>query len=192
MGREIRKVPPNYVHPVYTDKDAPNPRAVGQDRPLFDQHYDDARREWIDGLAAWEAGTHPDRAIPSEPCEYWEWCGNPPDRAYYRPWKDEEATWFQVWQTVSEGSPVSPPFATEEELIQYLAANGDFWDQNRLKEQAFGFRARTSSGWGEAAARAFVKAGSAPSMMVINNPGERPQIIESHDIPLALEKERKA
>lgn len=59
----------------------------------------------------------------------------PPEREYYRSWKDEDATWFQVWETVSEGTPVTPPFATKEELIDYLVANGDFWDQKRRQEQ---------------------------------------------------------
>lgn len=31
--------------------------------------------------------------------------------------------WWQVWETVSEGSPVSPAFETPEELAHYLADN---------------------------------------------------------------------
>jgi hypothetical protein len=50
----------------------------------------------------------------------------PPDPAYYRPWKDDEATWYQVWETESEGTPISPPFATREELVEYLVNNGGF------------------------------------------------------------------
>jgi hypothetical protein len=31
---------------------------------------------------------------------------------------------FQMWETVSEGSPISPVFATPEELARWLADNG--------------------------------------------------------------------
>jgi hypothetical protein len=31
----------------------------------------------------------------------------PPDHP-----RDKEATWFQAWKTVTEGTPVTPPFAT--------------------------------------------------------------------------------
>lgn len=44
-----------------------------------------------------------------------------------------EGTGWQVWETVSEGSPVSPVFATAEELIDYLAEGGDSWNRKRNK-----------------------------------------------------------
>jgi hypothetical protein len=168
---------------VWTKEDAPRRELIGQERSFRDQHYHDARREWIEGFMKWEAGTHPglEHAVGTE-MDWWEWYGYPPDRAYYRPWRDDEATWFQLWQNVSEGSPVSPPFATEEELIQYLAANGDFWDQKREKD--WNVKPRPN-GWGDAAARAFVNAGGAPSLMVKGG-----VMFDSRDIPLALKKEK--
>jgi hypothetical protein len=33
----------------------------------------------------------------------------PPDHP-----KGKEATWFQAWETVTEGTPVTPPFATTD------------------------------------------------------------------------------
>lgn len=33
--------------------------------------------------------------------------------------------WYQVWETVSEGSPCSPPFATKEELARWMAEHSD-------------------------------------------------------------------
>lgn len=67
---------------------------------------------------------------------------------------------WQVWETVSEGSPVTPVFATAESLARYLSECGDSWAQKRaargspeqlpMYEQAL----------------AFVTAGWAPSMMV--------------------------
>lgn len=142
MGREIRRVPPNWEQPK-------NER--GHLQPMFDQTFSAAAEEWKARLA---------KHVPSENDgrEYWEWDGNPPDREYYRPWEDEDATWFQVWETVSEGTPVTPPFATKIELVDYLVANGDAWDQSR-----------GNGGWGRKAAERFVNAGWAPSMVVFNS-----------------------
>lgn len=183
MGREVRRVPPNWDHPKTIDDD-------GQERlqPMYDQTFADAVKEWKEGYAAWEAGDRPFYAAPD--AEYWDHEGPPPeDRAMYRPWSDEEATWFQLWQTVSEGTPVSPPFATKEELAQYLAEHGDFWDQKRAMEpdtaRLFGIPFG-QPGWGYERARAFVNAGWAPSMMV-QNTGGSVTVAESKDIPLMLE-----
>jgi len=47
---------------------------------------------------------------PYEPSAQ-DWAGGPPDKEYYRPaWTEEEATAFQMYETVSEGTPVSPFF----------------------------------------------------------------------------------
>jgi hypothetical protein len=37
--------------------------------------------------------------------------------------------WWQVWETVSEGSPVTPAFETAEALIEHLVQHSDAWDQ---------------------------------------------------------------
>jgi hypothetical protein len=51
---------------------------------------------------------------------------------------------WQVWETVSEGSPVTPVFITADALIDYLVSHGDAWDQKRgeggwTREQAAAF-----------------------------------------------------
>lgn len=46
----------------------------------------------------------------------------------YNSWKPEEppaGEGYQLWETVSEGSPVSPVFATPEELADWLVAPGN-------------------------------------------------------------------
>jgi hypothetical protein len=168
MGREIRMVPPNWQHPETED-------AYGRTRlqPMFDSNYASAKAEWLSELAKWEAGERPSHFDASEyPSDYsyWEWESNPPSRAYYRPWADDDATWFQLWETVSEGTPVSPPFATRQELADYLAENGDFWDQKRCLEpgweRLFG-GVPGKSGWGKQRAEAFVNVGWAPSMIMM-------------------------
>jgi hypothetical protein len=150
MGREIRMVPPNWKHPKQQDQ------YDGRLQPMFDEDFETAVAKWKAEFAKWESGERPDYCSEeNNNLEYWEWENGPPDRAYYRPWKDEEATWFQVWETVSEGTPVTPPFETRAELVNYLVANGDFWDQKR-----------GDPAWDRKAAESFINAGYAPSMVV--------------------------
>ena len=181
MGREIRRVPPHWDHPKQEG------RHDGRLQPMHDQTFADAAREWKEGLADWEAGKRP--SYISADSEYWDYAGNPPDRQYYRPWKDEDATWFQLWETVSEGTPTSPPFETAQELADYLAKHGDFWDQDRARRPSdcalFGMKFG-QPGWGQERADAFVKAGWVPSMAVMRpDDGSPAVILESKDIPLA-------
>lgn len=137
MGREIRRVPANWEHPR-TDK-----YYDGRYQPMHDETFDSAAEDWKERFAEWERGERPEYfdAEKYGHYEFWEWDTSPPDREYYRPYKDEDATWYQVYETVSEGTPVTPPFSTQDELIDYLVKNGDFWDQKDgrggyTKEQA--------------------------------------------------------
>lgn len=156
MGREIRRVPANWQHPVTRDH-------LGRDRlqPMHWRTFEQACAEWLadfDRIRAGNADETEAECYPGGVC-HWASKNTAPDPAYYRPWKDEEATWFQLWETVSEGTPVSPPFSTEDELIDYLAENGDEWDQKRGDRP-----------WGRQQAERFVKGGGwAPSMVVIGN-----------------------
>jgi hypothetical protein len=140
MGREIRMVPPNWEHP----KDE-----RGNYISMYDEDFESAVADWKKEYCQWENGEHPDH---EEDCEFWEWYGDPPDRESYRPKFTEEPTWFQMYETVSEGTPVSPPFAAKEELVDYLVENGDFWDQSR-----------GHGGWNRKNAEGFVSRGFAMS-----------------------------
>lgn len=167
MGREVRKVPANWDHPKMVDY------GDGRLQPMFDDRFETAVANWKTEFAKWENGERPDYCNDeSKTLEFWEWDGGPPDRAYYRPWKDEDATWLQIWETVSEGTPVTPPFATAVELVDYLAAHGDFWDQKR-----------GDGPWDRANAEKFVNDRWAPSFMVIDS-----QIIAPRDggIPTSI------
>lgn len=140
MGREIRRVPPDWEHP----RDA-----QGHHEALYDEDYVTASLAWLAKLRAWESGDDPDRAGEESDVGrrvfYWEWDGGPPDRAHYRHrrWTPEEATAYQVYENVSEGTPVSPVFPDEAALLAWLLAQGH----------------------SDRAARAFIKGGYAPSMM---------------------------
>lgn len=51
---------------------------------------------------------------------------------HYEHWKQQEppiGDAYQVWETVSEGSPISPPFATPEELAAHMA--GTRWGADK-------------------------------------------------------------
>ncbi|KQP52978.1 hypothetical protein ASF34_00985 [Methylobacterium sp. Leaf106] len=153
---------------------------------LHDQTYAEALAEWEADKARWDAGERPEYA--SEETTFEGYYGKQPDPKRYRPFSNEEATWFQLWETVSEGTPVSPPFATLEELAAYLAEWGDFWDQSRAVRAMLAadierllvetdHQHQFKAGWGKEAADAFCKSGWAPSMVirdgeVLTNPGE--------------------
>lgn len=150
MGREIRRVPPNWEHPRWTKDDAMSRSDIGEYKSMYDQSYKDAAEEWLRELERWE---------PEWGCKYYWESQSPPDVESHRPAFDTEPTWFQAYQTVSEGTPVSPPFATGEELVEYLATYGDFWDQSR-----------GDGPWSRESAEAFVlRGGWVPSMMVTPN-----------------------
>lgn len=107
MGREIRKVPPGWEHPK-DDK--------GHYKPLFDESYDEAAKEWLKECMDFK---------PTEDCKYyWEWTDNPPDKEYYRPEFEKEPTHYQIYETVSEGTPTSPVFESKEQLIRWLITEG--------------------------------------------------------------------
>ena len=137
MGREIRRVPPNWEHPRYTDDDAPSRDRIGEYKPLYEGDYDAEKRDWLTSVALWEAGKHPDQMDPdfNVPREWWDWQGDPPRRGDYVPYVRSEATWVQMYEDESEGTPLSPPFATPEELVDWLCANKDFWGRGPLSRE---------------------------------------------------------
>lgn len=174
MGREIRRVPANWEHP--------KTKLGNEYQPMHDTPYSKAIGEWIKNHLLWECGKHPDQLNGSfgKGCRYYaEWAGNPPDVEYYRPdWKPEDMTWYQVYETVSEGTPVSPPFATREELVDYLMNHGDFWDQKRGAKP-----------WSRKSAESFVMgSGWAPSIVITPGHGVQTGIEALNYIDLPKEE----
>lgn len=165
MGREIRMVPPNWEHPRKDCEHSPWAGGCNEAKrhggkcyqPMYDNDFATVMREWIAEWDKWERGEFPSYCEEeSKKLPFWEYHGAPPRPDYYRPaWKTGEATWYQVYQTVSEGSPVTPPFATKAELIDYLATHGDFWDQSR-----------GDGAWSRENAEKFVESEWAPSMVM--------------------------
>lgn len=132
MGREIRRVPQNWEHP--TQRCEHSPWRGGCDyakrhggkclKPLM-QGYADTKAEFEKMQA--EKGLQ----------EALDYFGQAPDADDYVPdWTEEEATWFQVYETVSEGTPVTPPFQTREALVEYLTTQKDFWGDGPVSRKA--------------------------------------------------------
>ena len=46
-------------------------------------------------------------------------------------WPEDVATWWQLYENVSEGTPLSPPFPTKECLRAWLLTYGDDWERRR-------------------------------------------------------------
>lgn len=118
MGREVRRVPANWQHPT---------NGGGASKALFDgAEYESRAREWDEEATKWARGEFPDYASEdSRKLTYVEWNGERPDEADYMPrWSAEEATHLMMYETCSEGTPISPAFATPEELARWLADNG--------------------------------------------------------------------
>jgi hypothetical protein len=153
MGREIRMVPPNWEHPKGELRNGKIDYL-----PMYDKDPESKIEEWIAGYRAWEKEEH-------NGLEYWEYAGGL-DLECCRPKFTEEPTWYQVYETVSEGTPITPPFATKEELINYLVEFGDFWQQrqwrNRFTENWC--RDAKQPGWNRESATKFVECEWAPTM----------------------------
>lgn len=120
MGREVRRVPANWQHP----KD----ELTGRYKPLYPREFYEARAQEFmekvnaEGLQA---------AI--------DWCGQPPNAEDYMPnWPDSERTHLMMYEDTSEGTPISPAFATPEELARWLADTG---------ASAFGGQTASYEGW---------------------------------------------
>lgn len=117
MGREIRRVPPGWEHPRDDD---------GEYKAMYDVDFKTAAEEWNKNNILWMKGEHPDQekdyAMKNK--YYWEWGGDPPDPESYRPEFKEEPTHYQIYETVSEGSPISPVFEKEEDMKIWLIGKG--------------------------------------------------------------------
>lgn len=114
MGREVRKVPADWQHPKNSD---------GRYEPLFGGSWANDAAEWDEERAKWERGEFPEytseasRAMP-----YDRYAGRRPYSADYMPdWPESERTHLMMYETTSEGTPISPAFETPEELARWLA-----------------------------------------------------------------------
>lgn len=143
MGREIRRVPPDWEHPRDRERNY---------KPLFDSTHAEALQEWQKGYSAWQDS-------PQADCLFEEWEGPAPDPEYYRPEWLREPSCYQIYETVTEGTPVSPVFVSLNEMEAWLI------------EQGFSRKAT----------KKFVETGWAPSMVFVPGRGVSGMGIHSLD-----------
>lgn len=148
MGREVRRVHKDWVHPKDDN---------GRYRPLLDESFRAAVEEWDEGNRQWQAGEH---RWQSEPwvSPNWTWVDmegdRPSDPGDYMPeWTDEERTHLQMYEDTTEGTPISPVMETPEELARWLVDH---------EASSFGHRTASYESWLQVA-----RGGFAPSLVVI-------------------------
>ena len=177
MGREIRRVLPNWEHPREPCGHIPNARHA-EDMvngccyiPLYDgREFFDHLDRWVTDARGYVEGTAEPAtprylaAIAAHKAEHGQmrneglvdWMFTPPNPKRYTPIVTEaEATWVQCYENVTEGTPVSPPFEDPEDLIDWLASS-----------RSWGFGGDADPGPREDVAR-FVYAGFAPTVVVV-------------------------
>ena len=120
MGREIRKVPKDWKHP--RDK-------YGRLKPMFAEAYEDVINAWMQNHILWQKGEHPDQKLypkDTAACKFFaEWSGDAPGIEFYNPnkWNEDQACCFQVYENVSEGTPMSPVFETLQAVEDWMVTS---------------------------------------------------------------------
>lgn len=167
MGIELRKVPADWKHP--TDSDFGNhrvsslaftaPRHQKWRAIEMNRSWDEAMRVWwwkqiTDRLKRWVAYWPSVFGMidPPSAVRYWEAADRKqPEYFYYRPrWGSWERTHYQLYETVSEGTPISPVMPSLEALAEWCAGQTkEVWVNTHLDY----------SGW----MRFFSRGGWAPS-----------------------------
>lgn len=171
----IRRVPPGWEHPRFTEGNYRGHRDnIGHYMPMFDKTFREAADEWEALYDLWRAGARKGderlewgyRTPYRDDAYFWEDGNWPPEPDYYRPEFTEEPTWYQVYEDISEGTPITPPFATKEEIVEYLVEHGDFRRDYYLErwphEKPFYDK------WDREAAEHLVERGSARPSMTVN------------------------
>ncbi len=174
MGLEIRRVPKGWQHPTKQDASSLfghrdrvpsyDPGPGKQWQPMFDQDWASAMRGLIWNWISWHA-----RAIIawplaifglldttrysrlSAPVRYRRFDDVLPDPLYYRPrWRKRRRTHRQLFETVSEGTPLSPPMPSADALAEWLSGESDVWPgtDGMTKDDWLKFMAR--GGWAPA------------------------------------------
>ena len=103
MGREVRMVHKDWVHPLK--------EGTANHKPLHEGYL-----ETKDEFEAMQKDKGLQEAI--------DYFGSAPDKEDYVPdWSDEEKTHYMLYETVLEGTPLSPAIETPEKLAQWLVDN---------------------------------------------------------------------
>lgn len=136
MSTELRRVPKNWIHPSdhktsnYESQLAFRPPQYHAWRPLYDEDWAHAARVWWGrriGYALKRVFLYPLMLVGLFPATWeiadgWNTDDSPPKYWHYRPsWPTRARTHYQLYETVSEGTPISPVCATIGELVEWCA-----------------------------------------------------------------------
>ncbi len=127
MQYEVRKVPADWKHPKENDSHF---KQLKSDYKNDLEGWNVEKSKWDEGLVLDTVSQYPK---PTWKKKYEELLSltfeeateeQSPNKDDYMPeWPEEECTHFQMYELSDEGTPVSPPMATPEELAQYLVEN---------------------------------------------------------------------
>jgi len=98
--------------------------------PMHDQTFDEACVEWESYLLQWISGEYPNQPddMPQTGPAFDEWHGPKPSQRQnsttFRPTFDEAPTSWQVYETITDGTPVSPVFEQVNDLYRWLISDG--------------------------------------------------------------------
>lgn len=103
-----------------------------QHKPLLGHSYPKRLLEWEEGKRQWARGLRFNYAeekwvlLDDVGVDTWEeWEGDRPDPDDYMPdWPEAERTHYQMYETCSEGTPISPVTDSPEKLACWLADHG--------------------------------------------------------------------
>jgi hypothetical protein len=136
MGREVRKVPASWKHPK---------NAHGNYTPLLEGPFSKTLEKWKIGKIKWAEKLREDikgnwipinEKLKSE--TYESWAGEEPNPEDFMPeWPAELCTHYLLYETCTEGTPISPVMTSPEELAQWLVDNeaSAFADMTATYEQ---------------------------------------------------------
>lgn len=141
MWREIRRVPVEWKHPKDEN---------GRFKPMADLNFYEMALLSIADMTQWikeyqdfeqygKAFTDSSWKVYSKKNwnSYEDWAGKLSEIHISDP--DEfmpKWDWRQLYENVSDWTPLSPPFPTAELLIEWLSSNKDFWWNQRTRTQA--------------------------------------------------------
>lgn len=124
MSKQLRRVPANWEHP----KDA-----EGIYIPLHGKSFRQATMDWDEQVSQWEKGFRhaligdgwePKTADMTGSFSEWDGGERPEEKETYMPdWSADERTHYQMYEHVTEGTPISPVMESPEALARWLADN---------------------------------------------------------------------
>jgi len=129
MGRRIRRVARDWRHPR-DETGRLIPLRDGAAYPALVEQWDVGAKKWAEGLYLAFDGKWVPFDEDQQGLSYEAWAGLRPDPANFMPlWCEDERTHVMLYETTTEGTPISPAFGTCEELATWIIANaaGNVW-----------------------------------------------------------------